>query len=619
MKKDMTRKKIELLAPAKNDLFGIEAINHGADAVYIGAPKFGARMAAANTIEEIEHLTRYAHLFGAKVHVALNTILTDSELEEANRLIKNLYEIGIDALIIQDLGLLTLDLPPIELHASTQLDNRSIEKIQLLENLGFDRAVLARELSLSEIQEIRSKSTIDLEAFVHGALCVSYSGQCYVSQAFTGRSANKGACAQLCRLPYTLKDQNGAKISEDQYLLSLKDMDRSSYLKEMLDAGITSFKIEGRLKDLSYVKNITAFYRKKLDQHFENNTEYVASSYGKTTLFFDPQPEKSFHRDKTSYFLNERESVMTDLNTPKSIGEKVGKIFDIRRDYLLFEGVELANGDGVIFVNRDGHVDGFRINRVDGNKIYPASVVDIDKETILYRNYNQLFEKQLDKKSSDRKIGVQFTWKEVKTGFELLAEDERGCTVSKVLEMEKSLSKQAQDTKDQIITILQKTGNTIYSVTSVDVEMSENFFIPSSLATGLRRDVLELLDQKWIEVSSQLKGKRATKANHPIALHQHLNYLSNVMNNGAKKIYFDLGVQKIDDAFEKTEPSENVVLMQCKHCIKYSLGFCPKQSDYQNDKKFREPLILEHQKIKLQLDFDCKACVMLVSRYDQKR
>ncbi len=619
MKMKEPLKKIELLAPAKTGLFGIEAINHGADAVYIGAPKFGARMAASNTLEEIETLTRYAHLYGAKVHVALNTILTDSELKEANRLIKSLYEIGIDALIIQDLGLLTLDLPPIELHASTQLDNRTIEKIHLLENLGFDRVVLARELSLSEIQKIHSKSKIELEAFIHGALCVSYSGQCYVSQAFTGRSANKGACAQLCRLPYTLKDQFGTKIREDQFLLSLKDMDRSSYLKEILESGVTSLKIEGRLKDLSYVKNITGYYRKKLDALFVNDSEYRSSSYGKTTLFFDPQPEKTFHRDKTTYFLNGRESVMSEVNTPKSIGEKVGIITDIKRDYLCFEGSPLANGDGVIFINQEGFVDGFRINRVEENKIFPASFPEIEKGTVLYRNFNQTFEKLLEKKSPERKIGVSLIWKEVESGFELFAEDERGCAVSKVLNIEKTISRQSTESKEQIISILEKLGNTIYSAESVVVDMTQNYFIPSSLATGIRREVVELLDQKWIEISKQSSPKRLTKTNHPIVLNEHLNYLSNVMNNSAKKIYFDLGVKEIDDAFEKNEPSENVILMQCKHCIKYSLGFCPKQPDHQHDIKFKEPLILEHQKIKLQLDFDCKECVMLVSHFDQKR
>ena len=619
MKMKETQKRIELLAPAKNSLFGMEAINHGADAVYIGAPKFGARMAASNTLEEIETLTRYAHQFGAKVHVALNTILTDSELEEADRLIKNLYEIGTDALIIQDLGLLTLDLPPIELHASTQLDNRSIEKIHLLENLGFDRVVLARELSLKEIQTIKSQSSIDLEAFVHGALCVSYSGQCYVSQAYTGRSANKGACAQLCRLPYTLKDQTGTKIREDQFLLSLKDMDRSSHLKEMLDAGITSLKIEGRLKDLSYVKNITGYYRKKLDALFENNPEYRSSSYGKTTLFFDPQPEKTFHRDKTAYFLKERKSVLTELNTPKSIGEKVGIITDIKRDYFCFEGAPLANGDGVIFVNEKGMVDGFRINKVEANKIFPASNVEIEKGTILYRNYDQLFEKELDRKSAERKIRVHFLWKEVKSGFEMLAEDERGCMVSSVLNIEKTISRQSTESKEQIFSIVEKLGNTIYTADSVVIDMSQNYFIPSSLATKIRRDVIELLDQKWIELSKQTSHKRYTKTHHPIVLNEHLNYLSNVMNTSAKKIYFDLGVKEIEDAFEMNEPSENVILMQCKHCIKYSLGFCPKQPEHLKDQKFKEPLILEHQKIKLQLDFDCKACVMLVSRFDQKR
>ena len=618
MKNQLIQKKIELLSPAKNALIGIEAINHGADAVYIGAPKFGARMAASNSIEEIERLSHYAHQFGAKVHVTLNTILTDSELDEVNLLINKLYQVGIDALIIQDIGILKLDLPPIELHASTQMDNRTIEKIQLLENLGFDRAVLARELSLEEIKDIRAQSSIELEAFVHGALCVSYSGQCYVSQSFTGRSANKGMCAQLCRLPFTLKDQNENIIEKDQHLLSLKDMDRSSYLEEMITAGITSFKIEGRLKDLSYVKNITGFYRKKIDAILENRSDLIPSSFGKTTLFFEPHPEKTFHRDKTDYFLTKRGKEATEINTPKSIGEKVGKIIQIGKDHLVYKGTPLQNGDGALFKSTDGTVQGFRINKMEGEKLYPASKVEMEPETVLYRNFNQEFEKKLDHKSSERKINIYLEWIEVEKGFMLSAKDERGCSVSYIMEMPKEISRQNKESKDQIIQILQKLGNTIYQATKIEVKMAHNYFIPVSQIATLRRTVTDLLDQKWNKLNQQVIKNKPSILKHPVSLPEHLSYLSNVMNSASKKIYFDLGVKEIDDAFEKKEPKGNVVLMQCKYCIKFQLGFCPKQLQNNYLNTLKEPFILEHQKIKLQLEFDCQACVMKVFRFPQK-
>lgn len=618
MKNQLIQKKIELLSPAKNALIGIEAINHGADAVYIGAPKFGARMAAFNSIEEIERLSHYAHQFGAKVHVTLNTILTDSELDEVNLLINKLYQVGIDALIIQDLGILKLDLPPIELHASTQMDNRTIEKIQLLENLGFDRAVLARELSLEEIKSIRSQSSIELEAFVHGALCVSYSGQCYVSQSFTGRSANKGMCAQLCRLPYTLKDQNENIIEKDQHLLSLKDMDRSSYLDELITAGITSFKIEGRLKDLSYVKNITGFYRKKIDAILENRSDLIPSSFGKTTLFFEPHPEKTFHRDKTDYFLTKRGKEATEINTPKSIGEKVGKIIQIGKDHLVYKGTPLQNGDGALFISTDGTVQGFRINKMEGEKLYPASKVEMEPDTVLYRNFNQEFEKKLDHKSSERKINIYLEWIEVEKGFMLSAQDERGCTVSHIMEIPKEISRQNKESKDQIIQILQKLGNTIYQATKIEVKMAHNYFIPVSQIATLRRTVTDLLDQKWNKLNQQVIKNKPSILKHPVSLPEHLSYLSNVMNSASKKIYFDLGVKEIDGAFEKKEPKGNVVLMQCKYCIKFQLGFCPKQLQNNYLNTLKEPFILEHQKIKLQLEFDCQACVMKVFRFPQK-
>jgi len=617
MNKEIRNQKIELLSPARSKEYGIEAINHGADAVYIGAPRFGARVAAFNSLDDIAQLVRYAHRYGAKVHVALNTILDDHELEEAEKMIQQLYESEIDALIIQDLGILTLDIPPIELHASTQMDNRDIQKIHFLENLRFSRAILARELSIEEIRTIRSQSHLDLEAFVHGALCVSYSGQCYVSHAFTGRSANKGSCAQLCRLPYTLKEQNGKPIVQDQYLLSLKDMDRSSCLEELIDAGITSLKIEGRLKDISYVKNITSYYRKKLDAIFENRVDFTPASFGKTTLFFEPQPEKTFHRDKTEYFLHQRETVITEINTPKSIGEKVGVVIETGYNHLVYRGIPLQNGDGVIFENKYGKVEGFRINKVINDKLYPAQMPQLEPPVTLFRNLNYTFEKTLEKKSAERKISIRFQWDETDSGFSILVEDERGCSIHQHLDIEKEFSRQDNSTKDQIHNILSKTGNTIYQVTQIDVSLSHNYFIPASIITGIRRTLIEQLDQKWEDTFRNMpKVKPAIEKNN-MMIKESLDYLSNVMNESSKKVYFNLGALSVADAFEKREPERNILLMQCKHCIKYSLGYCPKI--HKISTSFKEPLILEHQKIKLELRFDCQACVMLVYRLVPKR
>ncbi len=616
MNKTGKKQQIELLAPAKNKDFGIEAINHGADAVYIGAPQFGARVAASNSLEDIELLVKYAHQYNAKVHVALNTILNDQELKNAEKMIHQLYQSGIDALIIQDLGILSLDLPPLELHASTQMDIRNLEKVYFLEHLGFSRAILARELSLEEIWNIKSKSEIQLEAFVHGALCVSYSGQCYASQAFTGRSANKGACAQLCRLPYTLKDQQGLIVAEDSYLLSLKDMDRSDSLEEMIDAGITSLKIEGRLKDLSYVKNVTAFYRKKLDQLFEKRTDLEASSSGKTNHFFEPQPEKSFHRDKTNYFLHQRENVVTELNTPKSIGEKVGIVKLVKKDSLIYDGIPLQNGDGLIFENKNRVVEGFRVNKVIDNQIFPATMPDIESFTTLYRNLNYNFEKILEKKSAERKIEVDMFWIEHENGFSLDVEDERGCSVSVFLENAKELSRQENNTSEQIRTILSKTGNTIYQVRKMEIQMDQNYFIPASQITTLRRTLLEKLDQEWAKQYAQRPKNIVSYQKRNIQSQTHVDYLANVMNGAAQKIYFDLGSVSVADAYEKGKHDGPDLLMQCKHCIKYSLGYCPKE--HKNSVPFREPFILEHQKIRLELQFDCKECVMLVYRSGQK-
>ncbi len=403
---------VELLSPAKNATFGIEAINHGADAVYIGAPKFGARSAAGNSMQDIESLINYAHKFNARIYIALNTILKGNELPEAQQLIRNLYNVGADAIIIQDMGILQLDLPPIALHASTQTDNRTVEKVDFLEKAGFSQVVLARELSLEQIKNISSRTSVPLEVFVHGALCVSYSGQCYISQSLGKRSANRGECAQYCRLPYNLIDAEGKTILADKHLLSLKDLNLSNYLTDLIDAGVYSFKIEGRLKDLDYVKNVTAFYRQRLDEILSTSKTKKKSSSGNIFYFFEPNPEKTFHRGSTCYFLHGRtEDTIASFDTPKSTGEYIGKINDVTKNYFTISKNKLSptlhNGDGLCFINKRGEFCGFRLNKVEENRLYPAQMPMIDKNTTVYRNLD--YEFSGNRSSVYRQIGKYLT------------------------------------------------------------------------------------------------------------------------------------------------------------------------------------------------------------------
>lgn len=455
------QRKIELLAPAKNLECGIEAVNHGADAVYIGAPKFGARAAAVNSLEDIAALVEHAHLYNARIYVTVNTILKEEELKETERMIWELYRIGVDALIVQDMGITRLNLPPIPLHGSTQMDNRTPEKVRFLADAGFRQVVLARELSLQEIRGIHEACPdVPLEVFVHGALCVSYSGQCYVSQACFGRSANRGECAQFCRLPFSLVDADGKTIVRNKHLLSLKDLNQSEVLEELLDAGATSLKIEGRLKDVTYVKNVTAAYRRKLDAIFARRKEYARASSGTCRFDFQPQLDKSFSRGFTHYFLQGRGGEITSFDTPKSLGEEMGTLKEQRGGYLTVAGVKpFHNGDGVCFLDEQGHLQGFRINRVDGNKLYPAGEVPrIKPRTRLYRNFDQEFERILTRKSSERKIGVCWELADTSFGFSLTAADEDDNRVTLSFPYPKELARTPQ--VDNLRNQLGKLGNT---------------------------------------------------------------------------------------------------------------------------------------------------------------
>lgn len=599
---------IELLAPAKNLECGIEAINHGADAVYIGAPRFGARAAAGNSIEDIKALVEHAHLYNARIYVTVNTILHDEELPETEKMIWELYRAGVDALIIQDMGITRLNLPPIALHASTQMDNRTPEKVKFLSDIGFRQVVLARELSLDEIKKIHDTCPETLlEVFIHGALCVSYSGQCYVSQACYGRSANRGECAQFCRLAFDLVDSNGKTIEQNKHLLSLKDMNQSDNLEALLDAGATSLKIEGRLKDVSYVKNVTAYYRHKLDSIFKYRKEYVRASSGTVKTTFTPQLDKSFSRGFTDYFLRGRNPGIFSFSTPKSLGEEVGTVKEIRGNYFTVAGVKsFNNGDGLCYIDDNGRLQGFRVNRVENNKLFPQDMPKLKPKTRLYRNFDQEFEKLMQKKSAERKIAVDICLAENNFGFTLSFTDEDDNSVSITLERAKEPARTPQ--ADNLRNQLSKLGNTPFEAKDIKIDLSDNWFIPSSELSELRRNAVEkLLEARRINYRREVFRLKESKTKFPVST---LTYLGNVMNSSAAEFYKNHGVLKVMPAFEKEQPKD-AVLMFCKHCIRYSMGWCPVHHKVRSP--FREPYYLvSSDGRRFRLEFDCKQCQMKV-------
>lgn len=603
-------RKIELLAPARNLECGIEAINHGADAVYIGAPKFGARAAATNSMEDIERLTDYAHLYGVRIYVTVNTILKDEELKETEAMIWELYQKGVDALIVQDMGLTRLNLPSIPLHASTQMDNRTVEKVRFLTEAGFRQVVLARELSLNEIAAIhKACPDTPLEVFVHGALCVSYSGQCYASQACFGRSANRGECAQFCRLPFSLVDADGQVVVKDKHLLSLKDMNRLDMLEQLLDAGATSLKIEGRLKDVAYVKNVTAAYRQRLDTILKRRSEYIRASSGTCRFDFQPQPEKSFSRGFTHYFLEGRGENIASFDTPKSLGEAMGTLKEQRGGWLSVAGVKpFHNGDGVCYLDEQGRLQGFRINRVEGNKLFPAgNVPRIKPRTPLFRNQDQEFERSLARKSAERKISIRLTLEENAFGFSLSANDEDGHGVTLAFDHTKEQARTPQ--AENLRTQLAKLGTTPYELTEpAEINLAGNWFIPSSVVAEWRRQVVDRLTAaRRINYRRELAVWKPTHHTYPI---QTLTYLGNVMNDQARRFYLDHGVKNIVPAYEKESPSK-AVLMFCRHCLRYSMGWCPVHQKGRSP--YREPYyLLGNDGRRFRLEFDCKNCQMKV-------
>lgn len=609
---------IELLAPAKNALIGREAILHGADAVYIGGPSFGARSAAGNSVGDIHELCQFAHLYGARVYVTLNTILWDSELEAARQLVWQLYEAGVDALIVQDLSLLRMHLPPIALHASTQMDNCTPEKAQWLEAAGFRQIVLARETSLEQTRRIADAVKVPLEAFVHGALCVSYSGRCYASQHCFQRSANRGCCAQFCRLAFDLIDERGNAVVKNRHLLSLKDMNRTASLEEMMDAGVRSFKIEGRLKDAAYVKNVTAWYRQQIDAILSRRSEdYVRASFGTSHLHFTPDPQRSFNRGFTDYFLHGRsEAPIHSFATPKAVGPVVGKVGRIERHCFEFVPNRLLEspltaGDGLCYIDSEGQLQGFRVNKVEGRMVFPTRMPVLQRGAQLHRNLDLAFDKLLAKETSRRTLAATICLREVDDGYAVDMADESGCHVTLRFDHPHEAARGPQ--QEAIRRQLGKLGDTPFVATDIHIDTQGERFIPASVLTDWRRQVCQrLLADHLTSYERDRAGiVQSDKLND--LLPDSLPFTANVSNHLAREFYETHGVKHLQPAFEINEPEGPTVIMTCRHCLRHALGICLKQHPQSATRSLS--LRLPDGRT-FPLRFDCRRCEMQVLSHE---
>lgn len=603
---------IELLAPARDLETARQAILHGADAVYIGAERFGARAGAANSVEDIRTLCSEARQFSVKVYVTLNTILRDDELEATRQMAWQLYEMGVDALIVQDMALLQMDLPPIALHASTQMDNRTPEKVAWLRDLGFEQVVLARELSLDDMAEIhRRVPQVSLEAFVHGSICVCYNGQCYASQHLFGRSANRGECAQFCRMPFDLVDADGQVIEEQRYLLSMRDMNRSAHLEQMMDASVRSFKIEGRLKDVPYVKNVVAYYRQALDSIFERRPEYGRSSSGRSVFSFRPRPEAAFNRGYTDYFLHGRTSDLCNPITPKSMGERVGVVKDLRRDCVIVAGsAAFQNGDGLCFLNDDRRLEGFRVNKADGNHLYVRQLPrSLRRGMPLWRNQSMQFDAEMARPTAVRKLSLSWVLDETPDGFMLTARVEDGRTASRFFTYDKEPARTPQT--ENIKRQLSRLGDTVFRADGVEIRLTDNWFLPGSVLSGWRKAVVEELLQSRSSLERKTAPLRQISQTTDFLLPRVLTYRGNVANRLACRFYERHGVEHVEPALEvkPRETSSDLQLMTCRYCILSQLGHCLRK----NPPRWAMPLSLRlADGRRFRLQFDCKNCQMNV-------
>ncbi|ANZ05915.1 peptidase U32 family protein [Raoultella ornithinolytica] len=611
---------LELLSPARDVGIAREAILHGADAVYIGGPGFGARHNASNSLSDIAGLVPFAHRYGAKIFVTLNTILHNDELEPAQRLITDLYETGVDALIVQDMGVMELDIPPIELHASTQCDIRSVEKAKFLSDVGFSQIVLARELNLQQIKAIYDNTDATIEFFIHGALCVAYSGQCNISHAQTGRSANRGDCSQACRLPYTLKDDQGRVVAYEKHLLSMKDNDQTANLAQLIDAGVRSFKIEGRYKDMSYVKNITAHYRQMLDAIIEDRGDLMRSSAGRTEHFFVPSTDKTFHRGSTDYFVNARKGDIGAFDSPKFIGLPVGEVLKVAKDHLDVEVSEaLTNGDGLnVMIKRE--IVGFRANTVEktGENRYrvwpnemPADLHKVRPRQVLNRNLDHNWQQALQKTSSERRIAVDIDLSGWQEQLVLTMTCEDGVSVTHTLDGEFAEATQAEKALANLRDGVAKLGQTIYFARDVQINLPGALFVPNSLLNQLRRETVERLDDARVKAAPRGQRK-AVSVPPPVYPDTHLSFLANVYNHKARAFYQRYGVKLIDAAYEAHQEKGDVPVMITKHCLRFAFNLCPKQAKGSIKSWKATPMQLIHGDEVLTLKFDCRPCEMHV-------
>ena len=619
--------------------------------MYIGGPGFGAREKAGNSIEDIEKLCRYAAIYDAKVYVTLNTLLFDNELASARKIAWDCYNAGVDALIVQDMALLEMDMPPIALHASTQCNNTTPDKVKFLEDVGFEQVVLARELSIDQIKEIRAKTTVPLEFFVHGALCVSYSGQCYLSHLIGRRSANRGACAQPCRLAWSLEDETGKVLINNRYLLSLRDMNNSKNLEALIDAGITSFKIEGRLKDADYVKNTTAFYRQALDEIIARRPDLERASRGASMPGFIPNLEKSFNRGFTDYFIHGRQKGIDAPYTPKSMGENIGEITKIdgkRLTVKLNDGITLHNGDGLCFLDENKELQGFNVNGVDGNVVLASTVIHHQRKhsgkedlfacgecfrkaqvstttslrsmsarnDALYRNFDIVWQKSVENSAGNRKLPINLELSETSKGFKLSSEN-----VSVTLQCPKAIAKNPEKALENIRTKLSQWGDTKFTVSDIEIKFDDVYFIPASILGEMKRQLVAELENVLVERHRQgsrhFDRPQGAEKSHSFAgdfsttlrsaRNDGLSYLGNVTNALARQFYENHGVTHIDDGMEKTMPEGEIVVMTTKHCIRYANGLCSKEIG-----KPATSLYLSNERGRFRLDFDCKNCCMKV-------
>lgn len=603
---------LELLSPARDLECGLAAINHGADAVYIGAPDFGARKSASNTISDIEKLVRYAHLYKARVFVALNTILYDHELDDAVKMAHQLYQVGVDALIIQDFGLLEASLPPIAIHSSTQMDNRTPEKVLFLEQAGFEQVVLARELNLEQIAEIRSKTNVNLEFFIHGALCVSYSGQCYMSQSINKRSANRGDCGQPCRLKYEMTDKNGLTLIKDKHLLSMKDLNLTNHIEQLIDAGISSFKIEGRLKDKDYVANITAHYRTKLDEILERRPELSRASSGKSTFNFTPDPDKSFNRNFTSYFIDGRQKEIWSVDSPKSTGKKMGKVLVINKNQFQLDSLhDIANGDGLCFFDRKMELKGLRVNKVENGIIFPLSMEGLYAGATVFRNYDIKFSSQFKNDTAQRKIVIDLHFEERGNGdFSLTVRDQDDISTTIINNLKPQEPHNRDQALDQMKKQLMKTGNTPFEV--AEIHIRRPWFIPAAELNSLRREALEQHEQTRIN-HFHPADYVIPCTHHPFPVSE-IKKNGNVVNQLAVKFYERHAAQIIEQGYEMQSKYDNEVVMTTKHCILSEQDKCLLLNPSMRQ---HLPLFISSEKDRYELKFNCKECEMQIIRREK--